>query len=278
MAPYMLFAVRLLLAVSLVGLLSLGVYLSPAMDLQTDVAGISLGVVMALVAIALATGVLSRPAAALLILAGPLGMLEFGVSPMLQRIDLLGLAVFILIAGPGRWSADFELGKAPDPRPLATGQAAWALRVAAGLALIVVAFVEKLADPDLALAFLQERPESQRRSGRRHRTQRSGVRAARRSHRGPLRSPAHQRGPAPGDRARGRGALQRDTVVLRQHRARRSPARVRDDAPAVGVRIGPGAAAVDASDVGAGPGRGRRGARRVGCGSSATAGSSPLPN
>ena len=159
MAPFMPFAVRLHLAVSLVGLLSLGFYLSPAMDLETDVAGIALGVVMALVAIALATGFLSRPAAALLILAGPLGMLEFGVSPVLQRVDVLGLAVFILVAGPGRWSADFELGRALDPGAQAAGQAVWALRVAAGLSLIVVAFVEKLADPDLALAFLSERPD-----------------------------------------------------------------------------------------------------------------------
>src|SRR4028118_1503773 len=43
MAPYMPFAVRMHLAVSLVGLLSLGYYLSPAMDLQTDVAGIAVG-------------------------------------------------------------------------------------------------------------------------------------------------------------------------------------------------------------------------------------------
>src|SRR3712207_6894665 len=44
----------------------------------------------------------------LLIALGPLGMLEFGVSPVLQRIDVLGLAVFVLFAGPGRWSADLE--------------------------------------------------------------------------------------------------------------------------------------------------------------------------
>src|SRR5688500_15227543 len=37
MAPFMPFAIRMHLAVSLIGLLSLGFYLSPAMDLQTDV-------------------------------------------------------------------------------------------------------------------------------------------------------------------------------------------------------------------------------------------------
>jgi hypothetical protein len=159
MAPWMPFAVRMHLAVSLVGLLSLGVYLSPAMDLQADVPGILLGVVMALVAIGMAAGWHVREAAWLLIAAGPLGMLEFGVSPVLQRMDVLGLAVFVLLTGPGRWSADHELGRVPEPWPIDMARAIWALRVGAGAALIVVAFAEKLANPDLALAFLQDHPE-----------------------------------------------------------------------------------------------------------------------
>jgi uncharacterized membrane protein YphA (DoxX/SURF4 family) len=159
LVPFMPFAVRLHLAVSLVGLLSLGVYLSPAMDLQADVAGIALGATMAVVAILMATGWHTREAAWLLIAAGPLGMLEFGVSPVLQRIDLLGLAVFVLVAGPGRWSADHEAREATEPTLLDHARAAWALRVGAGLALIVVAFAEKLANPDLALAFLADHPE-----------------------------------------------------------------------------------------------------------------------
>jgi hypothetical protein len=159
LVPWMPFAVRMHLAVSLVGLLSLGFYLSPAMDLQADVAGIALGAVMALVAIAMATGWHARAGAWLLVAAGPLGMLEFGVSPVLQRIDVLGLAAFVIIAGAGRWSADQERGATRDASLEDAAKAIWALRMAAGLALIVVAFVEKLANPDLALAFLAEHPE-----------------------------------------------------------------------------------------------------------------------
>jgi len=165
-APYIPFAIRIHLAVSLVGLLSLGFYLSPAMDLQTDLAGIALGVVMALVAIGMATGLRAREAAGLLILAGPLGMLEFGVDPVLQRIDLLGLAAFVLIVGPGRWSADLERGEAADRFPRAgpiadrdldlLANGILVLRVAAGLALILVALYEKLLNPQLALDFLAE--------------------------------------------------------------------------------------------------------------------------
>lgn len=158
-APFMPFAVRLHLAVSLLGLLSLGVYLSPAMDLEANAIGIFLGAVMAVSAIGLATGYHARWAAALLITAGPLGIGEFGLWPVLQRIDLLGLALFVVIAGAGRWSADHELGRTAEPSPEARAQAVWALKVCAGLALIVVAFAEKLAMPDLALSFLADHPE-----------------------------------------------------------------------------------------------------------------------
>jgi len=159
LAPFMPFAVRLHLAVSLVGLLSMGDYLSPDMDLPATPAGVVLGAVMALVAIGMATGWHVRRAAILLIAAGPLGIAMFGISPILQRIDLLGLAVFVLVAGAGRWSADFEQGRAGDPSPLAAARAIWALKVGAGVALIVVAFVEKLANPQLALSFLADHPQ-----------------------------------------------------------------------------------------------------------------------
>ena len=171
LAPYMPFAVRLHLSVSLIGLLSLGFYLSPAMDLEADLAGIVLGAVMALTAIGMATGYRTRAAAWLLIAAGPLGMLEFGVGPVLQRIDLLGLAIFVLIAGPGRWSADFERRSFRDRFRLdgtlssadlqVMSRAILALRVAAGAALIIVALYEKLINPQLALDFLSENPDLQ---------------------------------------------------------------------------------------------------------------------
>ena len=159
MAPYMPFAIRIHLAVSLVGLLSLGYYLSPAMDLEANVAGLALGATMAVAAIGLITGWNARWAGGLVLAAGPLGMLEFGFWPVVQRIDLLGMALYVLIAGAGRWSADYELGRATDPTPQAAAQGVWAVKVCAGLALIVVAFAEKLAMPDLALSFLTDHPE-----------------------------------------------------------------------------------------------------------------------
>jgi hypothetical protein len=158
LAPWMPFAVRIHLAVSLIGLLSLGYWLAPSMDLESNPVGIALGATMVVVAVSMATGRHARAGAVLLIATGPAGMLEFGFWDVVQRLDMLGMALFVLIAGPGRWSADHELGEARDPAPFDTARAVWALRVAAGAALIAVAFAEKLANPDLALSFLADHP------------------------------------------------------------------------------------------------------------------------
>jgi uncharacterized membrane protein YphA (DoxX/SURF4 family) len=129
------------------------------MDLKANPTGVLLGAVMAVVAITMAAGWRARWGAALLIVAGPLGIVEFGIWPVLQRIDLLGLAVYVLATGPGRWSADLEAGRAVEPALDDHARAIWALRLAAGVSLIVVAFAEKLATPALAVHFLSDHPE-----------------------------------------------------------------------------------------------------------------------
>jgi len=158
LVPWMPFAVRLHLAVSMIGLLSLGVFLSPAMDLQTDAWGFVLGALMAIVAIAMATGWHAREAAFLLAVSGLVAWIPFDLVAVLSRADVLGLALFILIAGPGRWSADVETARCPPTSPSEHSRAIWWLKVFAGIALIVVAFDEKLVNPDLAQAFLDKHP------------------------------------------------------------------------------------------------------------------------
>jgi uncharacterized membrane protein YphA (DoxX/SURF4 family) len=156
LSPWLPFAVRMHLGVSLVGLVSAGYYLAPAMELGHSVTGWLLGLVMVLTAILLVVGWQTRLAALLLVAAGPLGMLEYGFEAVLQRVDVLGLALFLLITGPGRWSADHELGRAPEPTVERLGQGVWALKIAVGVALLAVAVVEKLANPQLALRFTDE--------------------------------------------------------------------------------------------------------------------------
>lgn len=158
MVPFMPFVVRIHLGISLFGLVSLGSYLSPAMPLDKDVLGAALGAIMVVVAVLMIAGWHTRAAAWLLIVAGPIGMLEYGVWPVLHRIDLLGLALCILVWGPGRWSADHETGRVREPSLVRDAQAIWILRMTVGAALIIVAFAEKLANPELARAFLDLHP------------------------------------------------------------------------------------------------------------------------
>jgi hypothetical protein len=153
LAPWMPFAVRLHLAVSLVGLLSGGWYLAPRLELE-GATGVLLGVVAAVVAVMLVVGWRVRAAALILVATGPVAMLVYGVEAIVQRADVLGLALFLVFAGAGRWSADDELGRSLTSTDLDLERATWSLRVAAGVALIAVAFVEKLANPELAQAFL----------------------------------------------------------------------------------------------------------------------------
>jgi len=153
LVPWLPFAVRMHLGIALAGLLSGGYYLAPAMQLDKSLTGWLLGIVMGITAILLVVGWHVRIAAAILVAAGPVGMLAFGFEAILQRVDMLGLAVFLLIAGPGRWSADHELDRAREPTELELGRAVWALKIAVGSALIAVAVTEKLANPDLAREF-----------------------------------------------------------------------------------------------------------------------------
>ena len=156
LAPWMPFAIRLHLGIALAGLLSGGYYLAPAMELDKNLVGWLLGLVVGVSALLLLVGWHTKVGAWLLIAAGPLGMFEFGFEAILHRVDLLGLALFLVFAGPGRWSADFELGRAREPGLVEVGRAIWALKVAVGSALIAVAVSEKLANPELARRFTDE--------------------------------------------------------------------------------------------------------------------------
>lgn len=139
--------------VSLIAQAYAGTYLAPSLDLAAGPAGTALAVLEGVVGVWLTTGIRVRPAAWMLVLAGPLGMLAYGVVPILERIDLLGIGLFLALLPPG----DDELGaRRVTPEQLAVPLLA--LRVMVGGALVVLAFSEKLVRPDLALAFLDQYP------------------------------------------------------------------------------------------------------------------------
>jgi hypothetical protein len=142
------------LGLSLLAMAWRGAYLAPSNVLPSDLGGYLLIALEATIGIWLVLGVRVRPAAWLLIAAGPTGMLLFGVLPIVERLDLLGVAVFLALLPPedahraGRVQLDLRL-----LRPALFG-----MRLLAGSALIVVALTEKLARPGMTLHFLADHP------------------------------------------------------------------------------------------------------------------------
>jgi hypothetical protein len=130
-----------------------GTYLAPGLHLPSNAFGTGLAILEGLVGVWLISGVKVRWAAGLLVLAGPLGMIAYGPVAIIERADLLGIALFLTVLppGPDRWGA-------ADPDPRRTLWAVWYLRVFVGAALIVLAFTEKLVNPQLALHFLDRFP------------------------------------------------------------------------------------------------------------------------
>ena len=96
-----------------------------------------------------------RPAGLVTLLLGPLAALLAGPVAMLEAIDLLGIALFLVVLPPGR-----DRYGAVSPSPETAALAIFSLRVCAGLALVVLAFSEKFANPALAWSSSATTPPS----------------------------------------------------------------------------------------------------------------------
>jgi len=140
--------------VSLLSQAATGTYLAPALELPGGLAGTLLAVLEAVTGVWLIAGWRVRPAASLLVAAGPLGVLGYGLVPILERVDLLGIALFLGIVPPD----DSRPGGVAEPVPARLRAALLSLRLLVGGALVILAFTEKLASPELARAFLDRYP------------------------------------------------------------------------------------------------------------------------
>lgn len=154
LAPWMPRILGIHAGVSLLSQAASGSYLAPALELPSGAFGTFLAVVEALIGIWLIAGYRVAPAAWLLVALGPLGMLGYGVIPILERVDLLGIALFLGFLPPD----DSRPGGEVEVRPARLAPALLSLRLLVGGALVVLAFTEKLARPDLARAFLEDFP------------------------------------------------------------------------------------------------------------------------
>jgi uncharacterized membrane protein YphA (DoxX/SURF4 family) len=139
--------------VSLLAQAARGTFLAPSLELPSDALGASVRIAEGVLGVWLVSGFRVRGAAFAVAVAGPIGMAAYGVVPILERLDLLGIAVFLALVPPGAdaWGSS-------RARPVDLAPALAALRILVGASLIVLAFSEKLARPALALAFLERFP------------------------------------------------------------------------------------------------------------------------
>jgi uncharacterized membrane protein YphA (DoxX/SURF4 family) len=109
------------------------------------------------VAALIIAGLFARVAAGLLVLSGPVGMLFFGVVPIVERIEFLGIALYLAVVGRRKLSLDalrHRSREAMSMNPAAVGL----LRLCAGLAMVVGSLTEKLLAPEVAQEFLRRYP------------------------------------------------------------------------------------------------------------------------
>jgi hypothetical protein len=153
LAPWVPRLLGIHLGVSLLSLAVRDAYLAPNLSLENVPGGAAIAFAEGLLGVWFITGAWLRPAGLVTLLLGPLAALLAGPVAMLEAIDLLGIALFLVVLPPGR----DRLG-AVEPPPETAALAIFALRVCAGLALVVLAFSEKFANPALAREFIGNYP------------------------------------------------------------------------------------------------------------------------
>jgi hypothetical protein len=153
LAPWIPRLLGIHLGVSLLSLSVSDAYLAPNLTLEGVPGRPLIALVQGVLGVWLITGVALRPAALVTLLLGPLAAVLAGPVAMLEAIDLLGIALFLALLppGPDRWGA-------VEPAREDLVRAITALRVFVGLALVVLAFSEKFANPDLARGFIDGYP------------------------------------------------------------------------------------------------------------------------
>ena len=153
LAPWVPRLLGIHLGVSLLSLAVQDAYLAPNLSLEDVPAGAAVAFAEGLLGVWFIAGVWLRPAGLVTLLLGPLAALLAGPVAMLEAVDLLGIALFLVVLPPSR-----DRYGAVEPSLDTAALAIFALRVCAGLALVVLAFSEKFANPALAREFIGNYP------------------------------------------------------------------------------------------------------------------------
>ena len=152
-------ALRLALGVALLAAAAAGWLFVPSLVLDRDAAGYALLAGEVLSGLLILAGLFTRSAAILLALLGAVAMMPFSFESILEQVHILGIAVFMFIAGPGAVSLDARRGAHRSlPQKEAPGAALTLLRIAMGFGIAYGALTEKLLNPTLSQALLDQRP------------------------------------------------------------------------------------------------------------------------
>ena len=131
----------------------------PNIELPDNVLGVSLAAITTIAAFSFITGVLTR-LGALITIALVGAAFNFGEwYEVLEQIIFVGIALYLVAVGRG--VVRYDDGTEEDRTALSDGLLPYALpalRITAGLSVLILGFTEKLLAPGLGEAFLQEYP------------------------------------------------------------------------------------------------------------------------
>jgi uncharacterized membrane protein YphA (DoxX/SURF4 family) len=152
-------ALRIALGVSLLGVVVPGWLFVPSLPVERDAGGYALLGVEALCGFLILSGLFTRYAAVLLAVLGIVAMFPFNVEKILEQVHILGIAVFLFITGPGRVSVDARRrADGSIQHEHAAAASLNLLRIAMGFGIAYGALTEKLLNPPLAQALLDQSP------------------------------------------------------------------------------------------------------------------------
>jgi hypothetical protein len=141
------------LGLSLLALTLTGSVLDPSVQAPGGAAGLAVLLPQVVVGALLVLGIAVRAAALGVVAAGPVLVVLHGPRSLLLCAVLVGIALFLAIVPPQR-----ARGGAADPCPHGLGPAVLLLRTGAAVSLVSLAVVEKLANPAMGVAMLEQQP------------------------------------------------------------------------------------------------------------------------
>ena len=131
----------------------------PSLVLGDDAVGVALRAIEVACGLFVLAGLFTRYAALVLALLGVVAMVPFSLESILEQIHILGIAVFLFIAGAGPMALDARRGAQRSiEHAKAPAAAINLLRIAMGFGIAYGALTEKLLNPPLAQALLDQSP------------------------------------------------------------------------------------------------------------------------